>query len=250
MPLSRSLTRFPDCWLLPLIPIVFRIFIGAFGKLSQISLHQTSDIWTSIKRLIFYLCIFQFRGWGLYICFNMIEDVIFQRNSNSLDINQEQSELCWYTPLLKNRWRENDPCHGLVFDFSDHVVFFLSHHFPCIIFEALFCFLFPFWPIGQSRKRVSDHPHSTTKSKENSFLHLFFNTLLPVGLLVAFIYLNIMTLIAVHSTAAYFHSLGEVVVGYTISLIIQIPVGLILWGDGWKRTRHVVGFPIDRDHIE
>jgi hypothetical protein len=64
------------------------------------------------------------------------------------------------------------------------------------------------------------------------------------------VYLNIITLLAVHSTAAYFHSLGEVVVGYTISLIVQITVGKILWADGWKRMRQLVGFSLDREHVE
>ena len=235
---------------MPLIPIVLRLLIAAFGKLSSIS-HPSSDIWVSIKRMAFYFCIFQFRGWGLYICFNMIEDIILNRNSSGTGIDTETLDSCWYTPLLKNRWQDNDPCHGLSFDFSDHVVLFFSHHFPSIIFEALFCFLFPFWPIGQKFRGKSDGPRGGGGVHgENSLVHFLLNTLLPIALLGLFVYLNIITLLAVHSTAAYFHSLGEVVVGYTISLIVQITVGKILWADGWKRMRQLVGFSLDREHVE
>ena len=157
---------------------------------------------------------------------------------------------CWYTHLLKKRLQDSDSCYGLKFDFSDHIVLFFSHSFPIIIFEALFCFLFPFLPLKSRIKVTSDQ--TIAHAQEYSFLHWVLNTILPVGLLVIFVYLNIITLLAVHSTAAYFHSVGEVIMGYLISLVVQLPVGWIIWADGWKRIRGFVGFPvdIDRGHMD
>lgn len=208
-------------------------------ELIGINIRRSKDILVaSIKRMLFYICIFQLRGWGLYVCFNMVEGIIVKSDywpktlgfvGQSMDQDQ-----CWYSSLLQIRWR-NDPCHGLTFDFSDHVVLFFAHHFPTSIFEALFCVLFPFWPM---------------RNREYTSLHFILNTLMPFTLLGGFVYLNIITFLAIHSTAAYFHSSGEVLVGYIISLIIQLPVGFLLWADSWKSARKLVGFSIDRDHLD
>ena len=117
-------------------------------ELIGINIRRSKDILVaSIKRMLFYICIFQLRGWGLYVCFNMVEGIIVKSDywpktlgfvGQSMDQDQ-----CWYSSLLQIRWR-NDPCHGLTFDFSDHVVLFFARHFPTSIFEALFCVLFPF----------------------------------------------------------------------------------------------------------
>lgn len=249
MPLARSLTKFPDSWLLPLIPIALRILIAACGKLSSVS-HTPCGVWTSMRRMVFYFCIFQFRGWGLYVWFNMLEKLIINTYSDVSGTSQSSEESCWYTPLLKNRWQVSDPCHGLQFDFSDHVVLFFSHHFPTIVFEALFCALFPFWPDANKTKDKTDNPRNGGDTASSSMVQRLLNTILPLALLFFFLYLNFVTLLAVHSTAAYFHSLGEISVGYLISLLVQIPVGKILWADGWNRMRHLVGFPYDREHVE
>ena len=92
--------------------------------------------------------------------------------------------------------------------------------------------------------------HFPMRNREYTSLHFILNTLMPFTLLGGFVYLNIITFLAIHSTAAYFHSSGEVLVGYIISLIIQLPVGFLLWADSWKSARKLVGFSIDRDHLD
>jgi hypothetical protein len=205
----------------------------------------------------------------------MVEDIVLSSPLVSHDnhsyvtgitrqIQNWSSSSCWYTSLLKVTFENNSnpphgtACYGLPFDFSDHVVLFFSHTFPSMMFEASFCFLFPFLPVRCSSftqdakdggyKQVETRDFVT--SPRNRFMLFVWNTLLPILLLVLFLYLNILTLLAVHSTAAYFHSVGEVIVGYTISLLVQIPVGLIIWADEWNHVRQLVGFPIEREHVD
>mmetsp|Transcript_14563 Transcript_14563/g.27387 ORF Transcript_14563/g.27387 Transcript_14563/m.27387 type:complete len:380 (+) Transcript_14563:424-1563(+) len=274
IPLSRSITRFPDSWLLPLVPIALRLLIALFGKLSNRPHPNPHDLWTNTKRFIFHILIFQFRGWGLYVFLNMIEDIVLSSNlvsnhiSGSVTTNQMPPDLrsCWYTSWLKDSWY-NDidktrSCYGLPFDFSDHVVLFFSHSFPSMIFEASFCFLFPFLPVRcSSFTQVVDMDGSTSRRQENNIstvasrsefspMAFIWNNLLPIMLLILFLYLNVVTLLAVHSTAAYFHSIGEVIVGYLISLLVQLPVGWIIWADEWRHVRHLVGFPMERQHMD
>jgi hypothetical protein len=57
----------------------------------------------------------------------------------------------------------------------------------------------------------------------------------------------------VHRTAAYFHTSTEIAVGYFISLLVQMPLGIILWGTQclgrWDRARALVGLPSYVDSI-
>jgi len=216
-------------------------------------------MWTTTKRLIFVILIFHFRGWGLYVFLNFVEDTVL--SSSIPGIGRETSDIgsCWYTPLLKS-WQaskiEENSCYGAPFDFSDHVVLFFSHSLPSMIFEASFCFLFPFLPDAVHHWRTTagnkeqDDRKRLSAEKKNTLIRFFFNTVLPIFLLLVFLYLNIITLLAIHSTAAYFHTVGEVIVGYLISLIVQIPVGWIIWADEWTHIRRLVGFPIDREHMD
>lgn len=204
---------------------------------------------------------------------NMIEDIVLSSNLVANHIpgiitTRQVPDLgsCWYTSWLKNNWHNDNTvdatssCYGLSFDFSDHVVLFFSHSFPSMVFEASFCFLFPFLPVrcssftqnvdGSSTSRQGDSTMSKSSRGENSFGVFVWNTLLPIILLILFVYLNVVTLLAVHSTAAYFHSVGEVIVGYLISLLVQLPVGWIIWANEWKHIRQLVGFPMDRQHMD
>ena len=196
------------------------------------------------------------RGWGLYVFLNMVEDIVLSSNILSSSTSEtliETTDLdsCWFSPLLKSWQRkvseEGDKCYGVEFDFSDHVVLFFSHSYPSMIFEAMFCFLVPFIP--KERKHLNTSPYIKQPGRLHRALECFLETVLPVGLLLMFLYLNMLTLLAVHSTVAYYHSIGEVVVGYIISLSIQIPVGFIIYAGGkWKNIRSMVGYPKDRDH--
>jgi len=211
------------------------------------------DIWTSMKRLIFYILIMYFRGWVLYVAFNAMEETIQMKFWPTSDSTSKGAlGSCWYGDLLWKGKRDSDPCYGQSFDFSDHVVLFYSHSMPCMIFEMMFCFLVPiFWPFeSNTRKKIKHGNSMTTKADADignchPLMHYILNLVLPVVLLLAFAYLNIITLISVHVTAAYFHTPMEISVGYAVSLMVQIPVGLILCSDSsrWEEIRKFVGFP-------
>jgi hypothetical protein len=219
------------------------------------------DFLTSFKRLLFHLSIMMFRGWGLYVYMDMLEDIILTEFRMLPFDNSNSNGQCWYSHMVWEPRGGVDPsspklngeCYDQVFDFSDHVVLFFSHSFPSLIFEGLFCILFPFYPTAQYSRRRKDsdgggsiHERKSAKVAGYHFwLHLVLNLIFPIVFFMGFIYLNMLTLLALHSTVAYFHSTGEVIVGYLISLIVQYPIGMIICSKEWERTRHFVGYPID-----
>jgi len=244
-------------------------------------------MWITARRFISYIVLMNFRGWALYILFNMLQDTIASKfsatggggDSVAMDENYRTNDhpsgmdTCWYEDLLHpSKQQENtDGCYGRRFDFSDHVVLFFGHVLPVILFEALFCFLMPFWPtssrksatgstteLNRSRDAGSpSHTSSSTGTSRASTLSTVMNHVptgaIPLFLLLSFVYLNILVFVAVHRTAAYFHTSTEIAVGYLISLLVQIPLGIILWGTQclghWDRARALVGLPSYVDSI-
>lgn len=278
LPFARRLTKFPDSWLLPLIPILLRIVTVQFRRLcSTTSVADSSEphhhsMWVTFRRFVSFIVVMNFRGWALYILFNMIQDTIASKFSaatmdeaTAVDDPSGMDE-CWYQHLLHSRQQSEHTCYGRRFDFSDHVVLFFGHVLPVVLFEVLFCFLLPFWPTAGSKSAVqpsnrssdTGSSHRTTGSTaESTRSTLFVNHLptgiIPIFLLLSFIYLNILVFMAVHRTAAYFHTSTEIAVGYLISLLVQIPLGIILWGTQclghWDRARALVGLPSYIDSI-
>jgi hypothetical protein len=134
-------------------------------------------------------------------------------------------------------------CYGQDFDFSDHVVLFFGQILPVTLFEVLFCFLVPLWgssssntsnsPLGRSSSSSLSNSTNTKKRKGSSiglmqFIPQSIRYVLFLLLIGGFLYLNFITFIAVYHTAAYFHTATEVIVGYIVSLCIQLPLGYIL----------------------
>ena len=215
---------------------------------------------------ISYIVVMNFRGWALYILFNMVQDSIAARlyvsssggMGGTTDSATTRMEECWYRNLLHSSKQDDPTCYGRRFDFSDHVVLFFGHVLPVVLFEVLFCFLLPFWPSskadtykndGGRRLNSSDSVSATSKSPttiHHHKLHLPTGAI-PILLLASFVYLNVLVFMAVHRTAAYFHTSTEIAVGYAISLLVQIPLGVLLWGTQclghWDRARALVGLP-------
>lgn len=255
-----------------MIPILLRILIAAFGKIAasksrkELYRHGSpNELLTSFKRLLFHFSIMMFRGWGLYVYMNMLEDIVLTKFNILPSRNVSNNEsTCWYSHLIwEPREKEhidpsspklNEECYGQVFDFSDHVVLFFSHSLPSLIFEGLFCVLFPFYHLpGSFRRRkksdpsiglVDDAPFQRDMHY-HLWLHLILNLIVPLVFFLGFLYLNLLTLLALHSTVAYFHSTGEVIIGFIISLLVQYPLGMIICSTEWKNIRRVVGYPID-----
>jgi len=256
IPLARSITRFPDCWLLPLIPIGLRLIMGCYGKLiwkNHRRFTRPHHLWTSIKRFFLQILIIQFRAWGLFVFLNVIVDIFVPviKNMLSSETIIDIDPACWYNNFLWQKHRSSDICYGQAFDFSDHQVLYFSHWFPLLTCEALYCFLFPLWPLFHTNTRGKD-PSVELSSATGITTNLptFITTrILPLMLSVAFVYMHIILLLAVHSTAAYFHSVAETMVGYLISLIVQIPLGLFLCSrkKSWTAIRNHFGFPMKGD---
>lgn len=300
-PFAKRLTRFPEAWLLPLLPILIRLvyqaamaswsFSRTYMKKSRYQRLQSADssssslvartssvpldkivvaspsaptpstqkpisnhkhIQTTIQRLVFYFLLLNFRGWGLYIGANAIEDYVIVpwftgnhvisplRTDSTSDIEhnlQYSKQECWYKDVLKAHHQasaENDyysNCYGQPFDFSDHIVLFLAHYLPIIIMEMMFCWLFPFWRSASSTEKGVKH-YQTTLSSVCIALYT-----------ILFLYLHAILLYATYQTVVYFHTPGEILVGFGVSGILQLPLGWLMCSERWVRIRRFVGLP-------
>jgi len=218
---------------------------------------QPMSLRSTIQRLIFYFVVLNFRGWVLYIVANAIEDYVIlpwlTGNSVSSPIrtdsmSDEEHNLhfsleapeCWYKDILKphhRRMMESDDhaaCYGRPFDFSDHVVLFLAHYLPIFMMEIYFCYLFPFWDSGASSNRGAASLSKSLQKGEIVWItcHVFLA-----------IYMHLLVLHSAYQTAVYFHTPGEIFVGYVVSLIVQLPIGYFTLSERLWRIRRVIGLP-------
>jgi len=212
--------------------------------------HPHTSIRITLRRLLFYFLLLNFRGFGLYIGANALEDyiilpwitgsiVISPLRTHSLsDIEHDiqykddNETECWYSEVLKSHHKaamENNghsDCYGRPFDFSDHVVLFLAHYLPIFVMEMLLYFSFPFWG-----------PTSTARSA--AIKHGIIWNVLHVGL---FVYLHLLVLHALYHTAVYFHTPAEIIVGYIVSLVLQLPlIYLTCTEDSLSRLKTYIG---------
>lgn len=289
-----KLSSFPSAWILPLIPLLLRMIIISYQRVLHKVPCKDNNAWSVQRRFILYFLVMNFRGWALYILLNNVEDFVvewisskyfqnnFQTSSTTVSGNLiQQSSTCWYQDYLYYENQRTKACYGKEFDFSDHVVLFFGQILPVAIFEVLFCFLVPLWnnvrndetqessllnyeefqhtPVGKADKSLVKTSKSNTRGEN---VVLFGSQAL---LVVGFLYLNLMTFRAVHHTAAYFHTASEVIVGYMISLCVQLPLGyIILHLPGRKvlsdssvaktsytdRLRHLMGFPYKQEELQ
>lgn len=206
---------------------------------------------TTARRLVFYFLVLNFRGWGLYIGANALEDyallplltgntVVSPMRTNSMsdvehDLHYSGKEPeCWYKDVLKAHHKsamDNDghsECYGRPFDFSDHVVLFLAHYLPVFVMEMLLCYSIPFW---DSTQKAAQRGHPVLK---------YLWTALHVFLLL---YLHLLVLHALYQTAVYFHTPAEILVGYVVSLILQLPVMHLMCADTTQSLKEYIGLP-------
>lgn len=216
---------------------------------------------TSMKRLFFYFCMMQFRGWILYIFMNDVVMKHFVNHTMGISISamgepqqkQQQQEQCWFTKHLR---RNHDiECHGQEFDFSDHIVLFYAHFLPIIIMETAICYKYPLWSPTKSLK----DQQQLVPQNERSFMKRFISALkvfLLTCVFVWFVYFNFVVYISAVSTTTYFHTVPESIVGYVLSLFVQIPIGLLLTVAGGKQPSKLqqlqcfVGLQLDREHAD
>jgi len=248
LPHGFRLTSIKSAWLLPLVPLILRLLItiyqrtGGVEKIGASSHHTDTNNnhihhgWKmSLRRFLLYFLIMSFRGWGLYILLNNVQDAVLVLLPSSALKQPSSNDTCWYQEYLLYPKHVSKNCYGQHFDFSDHVVLFFGQILPVTLFEVLFCILVPLWSENKNNNNnessLFDDSTSNKKYKGNnssSSAHFLLRHISLLILIGGFLYLNIITFIAVHHTAAYFHTAGEVIVGYIVSLFIQLPLGYIL----------------------
>lgn len=213
---------------------------------------------TTLQRLLFYFLLLNIRGWVLYIGANALEDyvilpwitgntVVSPLRTNSMsDVEHDlyysdNDPECWYKEVLKAHHKSamdgDSDCYGRPFDFSDHVVLLLAHYLPIFVMEMLLCYSFPFWGPPASEKAATKQRQSIyflSKGMIWNAFHVFL-----------FLYLHLLVLHALYQTAVYFHTPAEMLVGYAVSLILQLPVGYLMCSEGWKRVKRYIGLPIE-----
>lgn len=173
--------------------MVFRLVFTLFGRLFG---HWDGErVSTTLLRLLFYIVTLNFRGWVLYVGLNRIESFVV------VPVDEE----CWYGRLIQKH-----PCHGRIFDFSDHTVLYMAQILPLPLMETLHSLAMPFG--GNSRGSA---------------------VLMVSGL----VYLYIITLLGEFKTAAYFHTGGEILAGYAISLSVQLPYAILQCYPVWEGMR-------------
>jgi len=197
---SRRVARFPDAWLLPLFPVLLRIMTTLF-----IGSNKGSEIHTK-RRLYLYIILIQLRGWILYLFFDRIEEMIVS----------SQDTQCWYSNLLQAHYGE---CQGRVTDFSDHVVLYFAQILPLALTEVIHSFAVPYW-------------HTAIKNSMSSrvgVLSWFLNSarLVPTILILWIGNLYVITFLGAYKTAMFFHTGPEILIGYLISLFVQIPLFVV-----------------------
>jgi hypothetical protein len=221
--LSQRLARFPEAWLLPLFPILLRFVVvtlfhsngnkrikpsdsdaGASSSSSSSSGYPSTSIQQRLLRRRFYLYLFliQIRGWVLYLLLDRLEDRWMTSSSSSSSTNQ-----CWYQPLIPNHYGS---CHGQASDFSDHMVLYCAQILPLALTEMLHSIAVPYW----------NDIRGNSSSSRNRII-------IPVILVTGVLYLYVLTCAGIMKTATFFHTWQEVVCGYLISMVIQVPLFLM-----------------------
>jgi hypothetical protein len=198
-PLLKRLIRLPDAWLIPLVPILLR-GLWLFYQIYFSSSERQVESWkTYLARFNFYMLLLIFRGFVLFMGLNALEQSLVKL----------PSETCWFSAYTRHQ-----TCRGLAFDFSDHTVLYLGQILPLPLTEVLF------WWSGGKQQRPAEWK------------------LLRLLVTLWLFYLYYITL---HhgewQTAAYFHTSGEVWIGYFISLWLQVPLAYLSCVDSRWRTR-------------
>ena len=218
--LVKRLARFPEVILISLFPLLVRGICYLVTLCQQrgvvvassdnVELKRQQEINTlTRRRLCLYIGLTQIRWWILYLLSNAIESQIVDAVAGGGD----DDDGCWYDSLL--RGGDHNSCKGKAFDYSDHIVLYWAQILPLVLTEVLYSFVAPYW-------RFDNRAPTRTTTKLLKPVRL-----VPTILIAGVIYIYIISFVGTYSTAAYYHTFPEVIVGYLISLLIQIPLFLI-----------------------
>lgn len=186
-----------------ILRIIYWLYASIISAITSADLASAASIRYSLRRLCLYIALLNGRGWILYVLFNEVEDHFL---TSSID-----HAPCWY-----NGWLQpvQEMCVGRTFDFSDHVVLYYAQILPIALIETLYAFQYPYW--------VND-----VSTKKQSNLMRIPQLALPIVLVASHAYLQFITATGAYKTAAYFHTPGEVVAGFVVSLVLAMPLLLL-----------------------
>ena len=114
---------------------------------------------------------------------------------------------CWFSEHV----RRQPGCQGIQFDFSDHTVLYFGQILAIPLTEIVYSWLRP---------------------------HRGIDAVLPWLLSAGMFYLYLITLLGEFRTAAYYHTTGEILMGYAISMILQLPLAYLQCYSRWVRARN------------
>jgi hypothetical protein len=223
MPFADRLAKFPEAWLLPLVPLVIRLmYFSSILILNLTNVHTYAIVGKSItyifRRLCFYIMLLNIRGWILYILLNKIEDQF------AATVNDTSISNCWYMNdgwFQHNSEQETHSCRP--FDFSDHIVLYYAQILPIAMFEMLNGITDDlFWHSRSSSQQAEQHHHETKRARP--FISQSSQWHVQLILVVSYLYLLLITSIGAYKTSAYFHTPIEVMIGFIISMIISVPL--------------------------
>ncbi|KAL3822574.1 hypothetical protein ACHAXA_007685 [Cyclostephanos tholiformis] len=266
LPFAGRLTHLLEAWVLPLLPIFIHltyqlVFPGRtevdHSSASAAATSQSSAnrlVRTTLRRLLFYVLLLNIRGFGLYIGANTLEEYALQTwltMTNSMSDaayhlhNSGDRNSCWYEVFLKAHQKstmrndKHSQCYGRQFDFSDHVVLFLANYLVIFVAEILVIYSIPFW-----------HSKTTNEIRINQRKSIHFcsnGSMWKILLAALFVYLHILVCHALYQTAAYFHTPAEILVGYAVSMIIQLPVIYLMCSDGPHWVKASIGLQSEKN---
>lgn len=229
---SRRLARFPEAWLLPLFPLFVRLAFQALQRsyqqqqlqqasptashnitAAQQQQHQQQQSIFTRRRFYLYVGLIQFRGWILYLLFDKVEEwMVASTRMGRKD--------CWYEHLLHDNYQS---CQGQGMDFSDHVVLYFAQILPIALVEVLHSLVVdPFWKTDSNKNKITSSSLTLTAART-----VRKEMLTPIFLVSGMLYLYIVTFMGAYKTAVYFHTWPEILRGYLVSMLVQVPLFLL-----------------------
>ena len=184
------------------------------------------------RRLFLYLGIIQLRCWILYVFLNVVEELAVASSGHGTE--------CWYRSFLSPG---QDTCQGRTTDFSDRIVLYFAQILPIALTEALHSFVVPYWNGGSSMPELAvtwdEDDNGVIEEGERSMTATTGSriTTAPALLMIGLMHLYCITLLGAYKTSAFFHTTPEIMTGYAVSLIVQVPMFLLQCTNRWPKLR-------------
>jgi hypothetical protein len=163
------------------------------------------------RRLYLYAGVTVFRGLILYLLFDTLENFLVE------DSTTTTVSACWYDAFVPHQRR---PCAGSVFDYSDHIVLYFAQVIPIALVEVVFSFVeHDHYQQQEEKEEENSTPTPTLVTRVLRVQQLF--------LVLGFLYLYGLVVYFTYTTVTYYHTYGECLVAYLISMIVQLPLYLL-----------------------